>query len=90
MTAQEEERRARKQHRDLERARRAAKAKREREYREKLRGVVRDTRAKHPRCKCNFHGVKSADELRKMGSGCTDPNYTCPRLVAVRAKMSGS
>jgi hypothetical protein len=82
-----EERAAVQQHRNLTRAQRAAARARERDYRERLRRAIRDFRHLNSRCRCDFTGVKSREDLTAMSGGCTDPNYVCPRLDAVRRKM---
>ena len=84
---QMEEREAMRQHRHMERMRKAADTAAHRAYREKLRGVLAETRANHKRCRCNFTGVRDREGLVAMSGGCTDPYYVCPRLDAVRRRM---
>jgi hypothetical protein len=86
-TIAEEERAARKKHRDLEKARRHAATARERDYRARLRAAVGESKHLNPRCHCDFTGVTSRAGLVALGGGCTDPYFVCPRLDAVRRRM---
>lgn len=85
-TPREEERAALERHRNLQRAQRAAATQRERDYARRVREAAADTRAAHPRCSCDFRGVRSREELVSMGAGCT-AYYVCPRLDAVRRRL---
>ena len=82
----EEERQAREHLRRVQKAQRAAAQQRESEYARRLREAATETRAAHPRCRCDFRGVRSRDALREMGAGCTE-FYVCPRLEGVRRRM---
>lgn len=83
---QSEEREVLARHRRLERARAKAAKVAERAWRQRLREAARETRARHPRCRCDFRGVQTRQELTGM-VGCCDPMFVCPRLDAVRRKM---
>ena len=42
------------------------------------------TKAIHSRCRCLLSARTTANDLAKMGGGCTMPDYCCPRLDALR------
>lgn len=83
-----EEREALTQHRHMARMRRAADTAAQRAYRDRLAEAVRSTKDTWRRCRCEFRGIRSADELRALEGGCTMPSYCCPRLDAVRRRMN--
>lgn len=45
------------------------------------------TRMRFSSCKCEgrglYHGM-TVEQLIRLGAGCTDPLWVCPRLVALR------
>ena len=85
----EEERAARDQHRQLERARKAANAKVAKQTQGKLAGIIREELAR-PRaraCKCQITPRTTMAELQAMGSGCTAGRWVCPVLDAIRRRM---
>jgi len=85
----EEERDAKKQERQLERARAAAADKRETEARTKLGNIIREEmqlpRWKH--CKCGITLRTTRAEIDAMGAGCTAGRWVCPTLDAIRRKL---
>ena len=85
----EEERAAREKHRQLDRARRKAQSKREKETQSKLAGIVRDELAR-PRaraCRCGITPRTTRAELAALGAGCTSGRWVCPTLDAIRRRM---
>jgi predicted ABC-class ATPase len=81
----EEERRAREQYRNLERARRAQQTQYERETARKIREAAAEARSRHKSCRCDFRGVRTKAQLKAM-AGCTEA-YICPRLDYVRRQV---
>lgn len=85
--ARQEERAARERERNLARARAAAAQQRETDTARKIRELAADLRNKHPTCRCEFRGVRTREQLRELGAGCTDPLHACPRLDAIRRML---
>jgi len=88
-TPQEEERAARAQQRQLERARKEATRKREREAQSKLATIIREEMAK-PRakeCRCGLTTRTTRAQLAALGAGCTAGRWVCPVLDTVRRRL---
>lgn len=88
-TPREEERAAREQHRQLERARKEAARKRAKESQGKLADIIRDELAK-PRakgCRCGLTPRTTRAQLAALGAGCTAGRWVCPVLDTVRRRL---
>ena len=88
-TPQEEERAARKQHRQLDRARKEAARQREKEAQGKLAAIIREDLAK-PRakeCRCGLTPRTTRQQLTLLGAGCTAGRWVCPVLDTIRRRL---
>jgi hypothetical protein len=88
-TPQEEERAARRQQRQLDRARKEAARKREKEAQGKLAVIIREELAK-PRareCRCGLTPRITREQLAALGAGCTAGRWVCPVLDTVRRRL---
>jgi hypothetical protein len=84
-----EEQAARARHRQLERARKEAKRKRDNEASTKLQGIIREEMAR-PRaraCRCGITTRTTRAELDALGAGCTAGRWVCETLAAIRRRM---
>lgn len=59
----------------------------ERPVRPLLQRVLVETALRFPACRCQLDPAMSDDELVALGGGCTDPRWSCPRLVTVRRRV---
>lgn len=67
----------------------AAAARRAQAARERLKVILAETRERFPLCRCELNPRMTAEQVRALGGGCTDPHHVCPRLDAVRRRMAG-
>jgi hypothetical protein len=84
-----EEQAARARHRQLERARREAERKRQKEASSKLATIIREELAS-PRardCRCGITVRTTRAEIAAMGAGCTAGRWVCPTLDAIRRRL---
>jgi predicted methyltransferase len=90
-TPRAEERAARAQYRQLERARKASVEAAEKEAKGKLADIIRDerTRPRARTCRCGLRPGMTVADLSALGEGCThrSQGYICPTLDAVRRRM---
>jgi hypothetical protein len=88
-TPRQEERDAKQQERQLERARAAAADKREKEARTKLGNIIREEMAlpRWKQCRCGITLRTTRAEINAMGAGCTAGRWVCPTLDAIRRKL---
>jgi hypothetical protein len=52
-----------------------------------LAKAIEDTARAYPRCRCQLSATMTDAELIQLGAGCTDPQWACARLVAVRRRV---
>lgn len=87
-TPHEEERAAREQLKQLERARREAARVREKEAGSKLSNIIREELAR-PRarnCRCGITPRMTRAQIDALGSGCTAGRWICGTLDAIRRR----
>lgn len=86
-TPQEEERAAREQYRQLEKARKAAARQREKDG-TKLANIIRDelSRPRARRCRCGITPRMTRVQLDALGAGCTAGRWVCSTLDAIRRR----
>lgn len=81
----EEERRARRRHLALERAR-AGKARADAQRRAQ---IIREelARQRSEPCSCPITPATTPQQLRALGAGCTAGRWVCPTLDAIRRRL---
>lgn len=87
-TPQEEERAARQQHRQLERARKEAARQRDKAAQGKLAQIIREVLAQ-PRareCRCGITPRMTRAQIDALGAGCTAGRWVCPVLDTIRRR----